>query len=187
MRPFIALRRRVFLGCEGESEQSYGKRLEALSNEPCKRFHFHTVLLQPGAGDASVLIRVALAKMRREEARYGGAYEHRAILLDSDTRNVVPDRMLHAIAEAGQAGVLLIWQDPCHEALLLRHLEGNQTKRPRTARQANAALLQFWPVYRKPMSAASLSTHIDRAAVRRAAAVEDGLCEFLNKIGFSTA
>ena len=142
-RPGAVRRLRVFLGCEGQSEQGYGKRLEALLNEPRKRFHFDTALLQPGAGDASVLIRVALAKMRREEARYG-AYDHRAILLDSDTRDVAPDRMIHAIAEAGQGGVLLIWQDPCHEALLLRHFEGNQTKRPRTARQANAALLRIW-------------------------------------------
>ena len=185
MRPFIAPRRRVFLGCEGESEQGYGKRLEALSNEPRKRFHFDTVLLQPGAGDASVLIRVALAKMCREEARYG-AYDYRAILLDSDTRNVAPDRMLHAIAEAGQGGVLLIWQDPCHEALLLRHLEGNQTKRPRTTGQANSALLRVWRNYRKPMQASDLQPYIDRAAVFRAAAVEAGLRDFLDMIGFGT-
>ena len=185
-RPNAIPRLRVFLGCEGQSEQSYGKRLEALLNEPRRQFHFDTVLLQPGAGDASVLIRVALAKMHREEAKYG-AYDHRAMLLDSDMRGVAPDRMLHAIAEAEKRGVLLIWQDPCHEALLLRHLEGTQTKRPKTAGQASAALQRAWRGYSKPMQAADLKLRIDRAAVLRAAAVETGLRDFLNMIGFGTA
>lgn len=185
-RPNAIPRLRVFLGCEGQSEQGYGKRLEALLNEPRRQFHFDTVLLQPGAGDASVLVRVALAKMDREEAKYG-AYSHRAILLDSDTRGVAPDRMFNAIAEAGKRGVVLIWQDPCHEALLLRHLENTQMKRPKTVRQANAALQRAWRGYSKPMQAIDLKPRIDLAAVRRAAAVEVGLRKFLNMIGFDTA
>lgn len=176
----------MFLGCEGQSEQGYGKRLEALLNEPRKRFHFDAVLLQPGAGDASVLIGVALDKMCREEEKYG-AYDHRAILLDSDTRGVAPDRMLRAIAEARKKGVLLIWQEPCHEALLLRHLEGTQTKRPKTAGQADAALQRAWRGYSKPMHASGLKLRIDRAAVLRAAAVEAGLRDFLNMVGFGDA
>lgn len=182
-RPVIVQRRRVFLGCEGQSEQSYGKRLEALLNDPAPRFHIDTVLLQPGAGDPPALIMAALDAMcRKEEQR--GAYDHRAILLDADKRGVAPDRAKQAEAAAREQNVLLAWQELCHEALLLRHLADGHTRRPQTADDAHAALLRLWSAYRKPMSAASLSTHIDRAAILRAVVVEAGLHDFLRRIGF---
>jgi hypothetical protein len=50
-RPAIKPRKTVFLGCEGESEQSYGQFLNDVLNEKGLRFHIEVVNLNPGAGD----------------------------------------------------------------------------------------------------------------------------------------
>ncbi len=84
---------------------------------------------------------------------------------------------------ARQHGIRLIWQVPCHEALLLRHLPGHAGDQKSTCRDAANALKAVWPEYKKPMSAASLSKRIDLAGLRRAAAVEPGLRGFLGDIG----
>ena len=88
---------------------------------------------------------------------------------------------------AGDHGIKLIWQAPCHEALLLRHLPGRASDRPPTSKLAQSALKAVWPEYEKPMSPASLSKRIDLAGLRRAAAVEPGLKEFLSDIGLDPA
>ena len=84
---------------------------------------------------------------------------------------------------AREHDIRLIWQEPCHEALLLRHLPGRASDRPPTSKLALTALKAVWKEYEKPMSAASLSRRIDMAGLRRAAAAEPGLREFLNDIG----
>lgn len=84
---------------------------------------------------------------------------------------------------AQEHGIKLIWQEPCHEALLLRHLSGHAEDRPPTCRNAAGMLKAVWPEYGKPMSAAGLSQRVDLAGLRRAAAVEPGLKEFLDDIG----
>ena len=46
-----------------------------------------------------------------------------------------------------------------------------------------AALVNFWPEFRKGMTARELATRIDQASVLRAAAVEPDLNAFLALIG----
>jgi len=47
----IPLRRRIFLGCEGESEQGYGALLSRIAEEHGLHLAPQILLLRPGGGD----------------------------------------------------------------------------------------------------------------------------------------
>lgn len=49
--PIIVQRTRIFPGCEGESEQSYGQLLNDLLSSTNVLIHLDVVTLNPGAGD----------------------------------------------------------------------------------------------------------------------------------------
>jgi hypothetical protein len=176
-------RRRVFLGCEGDSERSYGTFLHQLvaSNG---RLHIETVVLQPGGGDPLAIVERAVAIIKRKEREFGSAYAVRAILLDQDKfgSNAMRDQRIPALVNVG--GIHLIWQRPTHEALLLRHIPGCQTHQPPSAADALARLRGHWPDYSKGMSAAYLAGKITLDHVRGACGVEVELNEFLTKIGY---
>jgi hypothetical protein len=81
----------------------------------------------------------------------------------------------------------LIWQIPCHEGFLLRHLEGQETSHPASGDLALQALKRVWPEYSKAMPAIQLATRIDLVAVRRACTAEPTLASFLIQIGLLPA
>jgi hypothetical protein len=82
------------------------------------------------------------------------------------------DKNAAAAAKAHQAGTHhLIWQDPDHEALLLRHLPNCQNQRPPPGRSFDT-LRRHWPQYEKGMSAQQLAEHIGIEQIRLACAVE---------------
>jgi hypothetical protein len=107
-----------------------------------------------------------------------------AILLDADTLGISPERDSRAIDVAEKEGLRLVWQEPRHEAFLLRHLEGCHMLRPTTSERAMAELIRRWPQYRKALPAMRLADRIDEDAVRRAGAVETALKDFLAEIDF---
>jgi hypothetical protein len=76
-----------------------------------------------------------------------------------------------------------VWQRPCFEAVLLRHLEGRAGHRPPDTPGAGRALERDWPDYEKPMSRTDLARRLDLAAALRAAAVEPELGVMLRCIG----
>lgn len=129
-RAFIPQRRRIFLGCEGESERGYGTFLGQHLRE---RYGLHIALnaevLQPSGGDPLALVQLAVQKIARNE-RYHGLFQVKAVLLDSDKLGADParDRQMRELAR--QQSVRLILQEPCHEAFLLRHLDGCAQHRP---------------------------------------------------------
>jgi hypothetical protein len=178
----IPQRRRIFLGCEGESERSYGALLARLV-EKRRRVHIDAVLLKPGGGDPLALIELAIRRVRERTLR-NGAYTEMAVLLDADTRGISRERDSRAIDMADKEGLRLVWQEPCHEAFLLRHLQGCQMLRPMTSASAMDELRRRWPQYRKALPAMRLADRIDEDAVRRAAAVEGVLKDFLAEIDF---
>lgn len=183
-RPRIPLRRRVFLGCEGESERGYGVFLARLIEARHRHIHIDAVVLQPGAGDPLALIERAVREIVRREAR-GGSYAACAALIDSDTRGAAPERDARATVLARRHDLRIIWQDPCHEALLLRHIAGCETLRPADARQAESELLRRWPTYQKGLPAARLAAFLSEDDVLRAARDEPDLRAFLSTIAFA--
>jgi hypothetical protein len=174
-------RRRVFLGCEGESELGYANFLGRLLEKRPQRIHLDPVVL--GGGDPLALVELAL-RLIAEGERKRTAYEIRAVLLDADRLRQTPDRddRMRKIAET--AKLRLIWQHPCHEALLLRHLENCGDLRPPTSEEAERQLRLRWPDYKKGLSAIKLAQRISAAEVRQILPVEPDLAAFLREIGF---
>ncbi|HWJ39101.1 MAG TPA: hypothetical protein VNR86_10125 [Sphingomicrobium sp.] len=179
-RAFIPQRRPIFVGCEGESEQGYAGFLQDLIFEADLHVHLNIELLK--AGDPLARIELAirrLAQLRKTR----GVFADKFVLLDTDQLALSPDRAQRARALAAANDISVVWQDPCFEAMLLRHLPGRSAHRPPTNPATQNAIRQEWPQYEKPMSRAELARKIDREAVIRASAVEEGLMALLRCIG----
>lgn len=180
--PSIPERRPVFIGCEGESEVAYATLLQDMLREA--RLHVHLVVHNLGRGAGDPLARVQLAVQRLEQLRRTRiAPPERFILLDSDQAARDPARTGYARQLAVQHNIAIVWQEPCFEALLLRHLPDCTTRRPPDTPGAVQVLKREWPAYRKPLSRATLAGRIDRDAVRRAASVERELRALLCCLG----
>jgi hypothetical protein len=132
---------RVFLGCEGESERSYGTLLHRLVDEQA-RLHIDSVLLNPGCGDPLSLVERACEFLVRAEKVYG-AYTARAVLLDSDIIGQSPDRDRRIVPLAERANLILIWQKPCHESFLLHHVNGCEALKPPGANELRDNILSY--------------------------------------------
>jgi hypothetical protein len=180
-RSIIAPRTPIFVGCEGESEQAYGQVLNDLLRDQNRPFHLEVVNLSPGAGDPTARLRKAEQEIARRRQRRS-EFHLRVALLDSDQVDGDGHRRKQAEQRAQSLDIRIIWQEPCHEALLLRHLDGFAQNRPPTSLSAEAMLRAAWPDYRKPMTKIQLARRIDLDAVRRAASVEPELCAFLREI-----
>ena len=182
-RAIIPQRRRIFLGCEGESERSYATFLSQLLRE---QYGLHialaTEVLRPGGGDPLALLQLALKRIARDE-RNRGTYQLKAILLDSDKlgSDANRDRQLRELA--GEENIRLIFQEPSHEGFLLRHLDGCALQRPGTSTIALAALQREWPNYRKAMPSREIARRIGDVGLWRAYEVEQELREFLTDLG----
>jgi len=184
-RLVIPQRRRIFLGCEGESERGYGALIGRLLENRRRDIHLDVVLLKPGGGDPLALIELARKRIAEGERKSESPYVHRAVLIDTDRLGQAPLRDVQIAPIAQATRMRVIWQRPCHEALLLRHLEGCQQLQPATSPQALAELRQRWPEYVKGMPALRLADRIDHGAILRARQAEAELAGFLSDIGYT--
>ena len=175
------LRRRIFVGCEGDGERSYIALVQLIVNSVHQKVHLDPQLLQPGGGDPLDLARRAEEVVTRIE-RTREPYDEKYLLIDRDQLGTSPerDRQMQAILDRTKARV--IWQDPAREAFILRHMPGCATRRPLSTEIAMRQLLKQWPEYEKTLSAAQLATRIDLGALRRAASVESELAAFFSSI-----
>jgi hypothetical protein len=178
----IRIRRRIFFGCEGESEQAYGALLQDLVS---RHLHLHIDAVIPlhGGGDPlSILERaVKVIKLKRNRT---GTYAVHGVLLDHDRIGSCParDQQLYQLAERN--GIHLIWQKPSHEGFLLHHVAGYESLRPSSPREAMESLRKIWPDYRKNMTALELRSKIKLEDVLRACVTEPDLKGFLERLGF---
>ena len=177
-RPRRPQKSRIFVGCEGASAQSYAALLGDLLDARALAIHLDIAVLNPGAGDPHELVKRAAAKAAQSASRRG-AHVLRFLLLDSDRHDPHDDLGRRTLDLARQHEIVLIWQRPCHEALLLRHLPGCRERRPSTTADAEAALERLWPDYEKGTSRQRLSSRIDETAGLRVAEVEPDLRGFL--------
>jgi hypothetical protein len=174
-------RRRIFVGCEGLSEVGYISLIRQLADLRQLPIHIEIVNLAP-AGDPLSRVEQALkriTKLERNREKFSGCY----LILDDDQIAQQPARAKTALALAGQHFLSLIWQTPCHEALLLRHLDGHTNDRPPTTDLSGQQLRAVWPEYAKGMERQRLGQRINMPSVSRAAGVEAGLSEFFRDIG----
>lgn len=182
-RRTIEKRKRIFLGCEGESEQSYGVFLQKLADTQGLKVHIDAVNVQP-AGDPLAVVQKSIRAFSKAEKK--GRIAYKAVLLDADKLEEVPDNGRNAIAHLNKEGFTAIWQKPDHEGFLLRHFEGQQHADPPRG-QSMARLQREWPNYHKNMPAIDLQKVLTLDQVLRAASVNPELLELLAVIGFPTA
>jgi hypothetical protein len=182
-RRLIPQRRRLFVGCEGESEQGYIALLARLIEVERLAVHLDSVLLRPGGGDPLAIVELAAERAEEREGRRGEPYERRYVILDDDKLGQTPQRDQRIASVAADAGLHLVWQSPCHEAVLLRHLEGCAQLRPPSTNLAGQQLAARWAGYQKAMPAAQLARRLDKAAIARAGAVEPNFAELFQVIG----
>ena len=173
-------RRRFFLGCEGQSEHSYGTLLQHLADSV--PLHIHIELHDLRGGDPLAIVESAIARLVRQ-IRTRGSFVARALLLDDDQLGQNPARDAQIQPLVIEHRLLLVWQRPCHEALLLRHLPGCESLRPQNSLAANLHLSRYWQDYKKPMSANRLLEKIGLAELASAASVEPDLAILLTLLG----
>jgi RloB-like protein len=174
----IAPKQRVFIGCEGASEVSYVKFLQSF----LPHCHFDTKNLGT-AGDVLECIKQSISyiynvRIKREP------YERRFLFVDADVHAENNMRAKEAKALAISNKIDIIWQVPCHEALLLHHLEGQTVRMPANSKIAFNELKRHWPEYKKAYSTLEIRKKFTKDDVIRAATVEKDLQRFLNLNGF---
>lgn len=179
--PYIELRRPVYIGCEGASEVGYAGFLQDLIRDANLPVHLHVDELGPGTGDPLSRIEMAALRLKLLQRKRSAPVE-RFALLDFDQAERDPQRAERTRKLAADNGITIVWQRPCFEAMLLRHLEGKAANRPPDTPGAVKALKKEWVGYEKPMTRANLAKRIDRAAVLRAAGVESDLTVLLRCI-----
>lgn len=178
-RRIIKRRARIFLGCEGESEQAYGAFLQRLADENSLSVHILPVNLQP-AGSTLALAKKAVKMYAKEKVK--GGFAGKAILLDSDLLETAPDQGRCAKILLENEGFTTIWQQPDHEGLLLRHFAGHDYDDPPRG-SSMAALRVVWPGYSKNMSAIEIQQTLSVDDVQCAAGVIAELQTLLDLIG----
>jgi hypothetical protein len=180
--PQIPLRRQIYVGCEGASERAYAAFLQDLARAASLPIYLNIEELAPGAGDPLARIERAVRSIelqRRKRLAPAASF----VLLDED--QALRDRQRADLARrlAEDKGITIIWQNPCFEAVLLRHLPDRSTHRPPDTPSALRALEREWPGYRKPMDRAALARRLDFDAVVRVSGVEPRLAELLRVVG----
>lgn len=173
----------IFIGCEGESERGYVAFLSRLAEQAELAVHLDPVVLQPGGGDPLAIVERAVQRLSERRRKRQTVYAAQFVMLDRDKWGQAPARDVQVAGVAARAGLSLVWQDPCHEAMLLRHLKACAALRPQATPLAEAALRERWPDYSKPMDGAALSLRLDHAALLRAVAVEPELAIMIAAIG----
>lgn len=173
-------RKLILLGCEGKSECAYIALLNRFVHEASLPVQVRALGLEH-AGDPLSRMRLLLKKTGTEKKQYHWV----GILLDSDqaqSKHTEP-RVRQTRRLAKEHNINLVWQNPCHEGLLLRHMPKQEKIQPASCADAQKKLVAIWREYRKPMTANQLSDRIRLEDVQRAARVEPDLKKLLNATG----
>jgi hypothetical protein len=182
-RTRITRRRRIFVGCEGESEQAYCQVLNDILNDQNLNLHLEVTLVGEGAGGPKQKVLKAIQKITHSED-CSGRFVKKVLFIDSDLVVNNPQGKLETEDIANKNGILLVWQEPTHEAFLLRHLPNCAAHRPLQSQLATNKLKAQWSEYKKPMPRMNIAKVIDVDRVKQAASVEQEFKSFLVALGW---
>ena len=175
----IVRRTRFFLAVEGESEQSFVRWLQVLSDGKLS-IHLDSYPLN-GGGFQSMLENAVLLHGR--QARSKGPYRERFLIVDGDRADRGEDWPIDRLREeAANHQIIVFVQRPKHEGLLYRMAPGKERDIP-TAATAESKLRVHWPNYQKPANAHTLGGHFSLDDLLRVAAVDSDLGLLLRTIG----
>lgn len=167
-RPRIPRRKRIFVGCEGESEQGYAAMLQRYADERAAAVHADAKVITR-AGDPLALVRRTVELVAQGERGSKPAYTDRFLLLDTDRIGQNPDRDAQIPRLIARHRLVLVRQNCCFEATLLRHLDGHENDSPPSAAIALTRLQNAWPGYKKGLPAQELQKRISLEDVQLAA------------------
>ena len=182
MRLIRPQRAPIFIGCEGQSEMGYAGWLRNLVRDRDLPVHLELSDLGRGAGDPLTRIEMAIDRLTRLE-RNREPFVGRFLFLDTDQLVGEPQREEQSKRRARDEEITIIWQEPTHEAFLLRHFPGRNTRRPPTKQAADTALAKEWPGYRKPCTAQNLEGRIALDGARKVAGTLPELASLLRMVG----
>lgn len=178
--PGPVIRARFFIAVEGDSEQSFVKWLQTLSE---RELHVHLdAAWLGGGGFKSMLERAVREHARRCKTR--GEYQACFLIVDGDRadRGDWPIQKLRL--EAAKYKMTVCVQRPNHEGLLLRMMRGMEREIPDAA-SAQAKLKSRWPSYQKPANAYTLGRQFSIEDLLRVANVDPDLETLLKAIGLN--
>lgn len=162
----IPERTRIFVGCEGESEHGYSTFLAKLTQDMGLRVFIDPHILMEG--DPFSRIQKAQKIIEQQEVKRG-PYQNKFAFLDTDQRVRDPKRAAQAVALAAELDITIIWQEPDHEGLVLKHFPPAPQKAPRTKVESMRGVRKFWPKYEKNSNALQYRNHLSANAVLLAA------------------
>jgi len=178
-RPSIPQRTRVFVGCEGESEQGYSRFVAAVTVDRGKPFAIDSHILK--GGDPLSRIESAV-KIIAQEMDKRGKYEFKFVFQDADQSGLDADRDRQAADLARKHDILMIWQEPDHEGFVLLHFDHTERRHPTTKAQSMAAVKKVWSSYEKASTAKQYASKLGLADLARAGQRHAGLNELLTAL-----
>jgi hypothetical protein len=174
-------RKRVFFGCEGDSEASYAAFLYDLLEK--FRSDRHIEKESFGGGDHLAVVEATIEAIQRKERAFG-RFTVRGVMLDADRRGENGQRDAQCDALIRRHGLIALWQRPCIEGLLVRHFAGNEHRNFPSSAAALDAIRVLWPSYRKPATRFELAAKLGIEDVYRLRQTEHDLDGLLRAVGF---
>ena len=178
-RRTIEPRIRTYFGAEGAGEKSLANWLEDIRNSNGRRHHHdvHNLL----GGDTLSLVEKALKKRRQRDLLRPNGFVKSFLLLDFDRHAQDGERSQEAERLARRNGLIVIWQLPNLEGLLLRLFPDCETlKLP--APEIDRNLERKWPGYTKTFSRQDLQDRFTLEDLRRAARFDENLLRLLREL-----
>jgi hypothetical protein len=174
----IQKRARYFVAVEGESEQSFVRWLQQLSDGRVP-VHLDSYPLS-GGGYKSMLENAVHLHVRQSKSK--GAYRERFLIIDGDRAEQGDWSLDKLREEAAKHEIIVCVQRPKLEGLLYRMMPGKERDIP-SAALAESKLKAFWPSYQKPVNAHLLEGRFSLGDLARVAVVDADLEILLQRIG----
>jgi hypothetical protein len=178
-KKIIQQRKRIFIGAEGESEQSLIKWFQDLSNQRGLHVHLDCEVLK-GGGYKPMLEKAVHFRKRKERDKVKDSI----LLVDADRAERDDGWSLFQLRqEALKHKFIVCVLYPNLEGLLVRLTEGNENLKP-SPPTVQKLLSKVWPKYEKPADARTLADKFTLADLLRVAKVDQELNVLLSIIGF---
>jgi hypothetical protein len=174
----IDKRTRFFLAVEGESERSFARWLQELSNNAL-HIHLDNYVLYGGGYETMLGEAVRLHK---KGVATKGPYKDRFLLVDSDRADQGDWSIDKLRQEAAKFDITVCFQKPKHEAVLYRMTQGRENSIV-SAAAAEDLLKSVWPTYAKPVDARLLGQRYTLNDLLRMAAFDADIRSLLQRIG----
>jgi hypothetical protein len=160
----------------------YASWLRTLVRDRELPYHLSLHDLGKGAGDPLARVKMAIDRPQDRERKLD-RFAARYLFLDTDQLEIDADRAEQTHRLVDQHRIKVIWQNPTHEAFLLRHFPGCHTLQPPNKRAADQALMKEWNDYCKPCTAPQIERQITLEGAIRVANSLPELRDLLRFIG----